>query len=243
MDRNEQKTVRSGFGSVKSHHLACLLSLALATGCSPPAETIKDAQSAPAGRAIAVDGDTLRLGAERIRIHGIDAPERDQSCASANGGSWPCGKAAEEALQRMVKDGDVSCRPVVIDRYQRVVARCTVNGKDLGQMMVRQGYAWAFVRYSSEYASDEAAARRERRAIWQSPTQPAWEYRSDRRAQAVHQAPENCAIKGNISRSGQRIYHTPQSRDYAKTHISEAKGERWFCDEASAVAAGWRRAR
>ncbi|CAO4141552.1 putative membrane protein YttA [Methylorubrum aminovorans] len=49
-----------------------------------------------------------------------------------------------------------------------------------------------------------------------------------------------CAIKGNISRKGDRIYHMPGSRDYDRTQINEASGERMFCSEDEAKAAGWR---
>ena len=51
-----------------------------------------------------------------------------------------------------------------------------------------------------------------------------------------------CPIKGNISSGRIRIYHLPWQRDYASTRIDEAAGERWFCDEAEAERAGWRRA-
>ena len=49
----------------------------------------------------------------------------------------------------------------------------------------------------------------------------------------------SCLIKGNISENG-RIYHVPGSRYYERTKIDEAKGERWFCTEEEARAAGWR---
>ena len=50
------------------------------------------------------------------------------------------------------------------------------------------------------------------------------------------------SIKGNVARDGERIYHTPWSPWYGRTKISEGKGERWFCDEGAAQAAGWRAA-
>lgn len=53
----------------------------------------------------------------------------------------------------------------------------------------------------------------------------------------------DCRIKGNISyQTGKRIYHVPGGRWYSRTKINESKGERWFCSEAEARAAGWRRA-
>ena len=68
------------------------------------------------------------------------------------------------------------------------------------------------------------------------PTQPA-------RQAADDEGPGSCQIKGNISAKGERIYHVPGQRSYNQTKISPAKGERWFCSEAQAQAAGWRRAK
>ena len=55
------------------------------------------------------------------------------------------------------------------------------------------------------------------------------------------QSARPCPIKGNIS-GDRRIYHMPWQRDYARSAINEAKGERWFCDEGEAERAGWRKA-
>ena len=70
-------------------------------------------------------------------------------------------------------------------------------------------------------------------------------WRRGKRLQAAT-APKNadgCTIKGNISSSGERIYHNPGGQDYDRTKINTAKGERWFCSEGEAVAAGWRKAK
>jgi hypothetical protein len=50
----------------------------------------------------------------------------------------------------------------------------------------------------------------------------------------------SCAIKGNINSKGEKIYHIPGSRDYERTQINTASGEKMFCSEAEAKAAGWR---
>lgn len=52
-----------------------------------------------------------------------------------------------------------------------------------------------------------------------------------------------CVIKGNISDKGERIYHVPGGAFYSKTIVNPRKGERWFCSEAEAVKAGWRRSK
>ncbi len=189
------------------------------------------------------DGDTLSLGPVVVRLHGIDAPEEGQSCRSAGGASWNCGAAATAHLAKLIGTHDVSCEALDRDRYGRVIARCEAGGQDLSAAMVEAGLAWAYTDYSDAYLPDESEARARGQGIWSAANQPPWEFRADRWARASAEAPEGCPIKGNISKSGEKIYHTPWSPVYAKTRIREDQGERWFCDEASAMAAGWRPAR
>ncbi|WP_116086418.1 thermonuclease family protein [Tropicimonas sp. IMCC34011] len=195
------------------------------------------------GRAEVVDGDGLRVGPVAIRIHGIDAPEAGQTCRAAEGGRWPCGVQAIAALDAMAGNRQVVCIALDRDRYGRIVARCTVDGADVAEALIRAGLAWAYREYSSDYVALEDPARESGHGIWQAPTEPAWEFRADRWGRAVAAAPDGCPIKGNIASGGERIYHTPWSSWYARTEIDLARGERWFCDEAEAVAAGWRAAR
>jgi len=114
--------------------------------------------------------------------------------------------------------------------------RASVNAE-----MVRRGFAWAFVKYSNTYVSEEAAARQAQSGIWQAATRTASDHRATRWVSASEAAPDGCAIKGNISHSG-RIYHMPWSPWYAKVVMRADKGTRWFCSEAEALAAGWRAA-
>ena len=181
-----------------------------------------------------VDGDTFDLDGVRIRIDGIDAPEFGQRC-----GAWSCGKAALEQLSALVGDGGLICDSHGEDGYGRTIATCYVGSTDIGAEMVRTGYAWAFVKYSDKYMAQEAQARSDHLGIWQYNSVPAWEYRAAKWTAAEQVAPQGCPIKGNISESG-KIYHAPWSPWYEKTRVDEAKGERWFCGEANAVASGWR---
>ena len=193
-----------------------------------------------AGHVRVVDGDTITVGETRIRLEGIDAPETAQTCGRKWFGVWPCGTAATEALVQLIGRKPVSCQPRGLDKYGRTLAVCFVDGHDINAQMVRQGYAWAFVRYSTSYVREEAAARAEGVGIWQGEAMPAWEFRSRRWATAEPQAPQGCAIKGNITKHG-RIYHMPWSPWYAQIRMEVGdKGKRWFCTEAEAVAAGWR---
>ena len=121
-----------------------------------------------------------------------------------------------------------------------------LGGEDLGAWMVRNGWALAFVRYSSDYMSQELAAKRARVGIWAGSFTPPWDWRSQRRAApaASSAAPAGgCLIKGNINRDGHHIYHLPGQRYYGRTQINPSEGEHWFCTEGEAQAAGWRRAR
>ncbi len=186
-----------------------------------------------------IDGDTIALGETRIRLEGIDAPEAGQTCKRRWFGSWSCGAAATAVLAKLVEGRAVGCEPRGLDKYGRTLAVCYVDGSDINAHMVRQGYAWAFVKYSQSYVREEAQARAEGLGIWQGEAQPAWEYRARRWAAAEQQAPEGCAIKGNVTKNG-RIYHMPWSPWYGQIRIEPAKGKRWFCSEAEALAAGWR---
>lgn len=114
----------------------------------------------------------LDLGGERIRLFGIDAPERGQSC-----GPLDCGKAATEALADILSAGPVRCTRVNTDRYARTVARCKAGRVDVNREMVRRGMAWAYRQYSEDYVSDEKKAKKARIGIWKHRSQPAWEYR------------------------------------------------------------------
>lgn len=186
-----------------------------------------------------VDGDKLRRGDRVYRIAGIDAPEYAQKCARAGKGTWPCGKAAAEKLEALVAGGAVTCMERESDEFGRRIADCHAGDINLGATMVRTGHAWAYVKYSNAYRAEETAARQEKLGIWQADSQPAWDYRAARWEVAEQAAPKGCPIKGNISQNG-RIYHTPWSPWYKATKINKAKGERWFCNEAEALAAGWR---
>jgi endonuclease YncB( thermonuclease family) len=192
------------------------------------------------GTARVVDGDTLDLGVVRIRLNGIDAPEAGQRCSRAGGGTWACGEAAIAELVELAEGKSLECVAIERDAYGRIVADCAGPRGDLSEAMMRAGLAWAFVRYSDQYASLEAKERSAGLGVWQAPTQPPWDYRADKWNRAAAASPRpGCPIKGNIS-GDEKIYHTPWSPAYERTKIDESRGERWFCDEAEAVAAGWR---
>ena len=109
---------------------------------------------------------------------------------------------------------------------------------------MEEGLAWAFRRFSDDYVELEDRARMARVGIWQGDAEAPWDYRANAWERAAEASPRpGCPIKGNIKRDGEKIYHTPWSPWYERTQIDESRGQRWFCDEAEAQAAGWRPAR
>lgn len=192
------------------------------------------------GPARVVDGDTIHVASHRIRLEGIDAPEKAQACPAGGGRTWSCGEAAASHLADLIAGRDVTCRVLETDGYGRLIALCRAGATELNRDMVESGYAWAFVKYSRRFVAEEARAKAAREGVWRvAGAQPAWEFRARRWAAAETGTPSGCAIKGNITRNG-RIYHMPWSGWYHRTRIDPARGERWFCSEAEARDAGWR---
>ncbi len=194
-----------------------------------------------------VDGDTLIVADERVRLHGIDTFEKDQFCGGNGTPAWPCGAWVSDTVRARYEGRMAVCEQTDFDgKYQRVVARCTVDGEDIGRALVAEGLAFAYRRYSMDYDIEEKRAAVRGLGIHGEGGQIPERFRRTRqRAKAaifLTDAPEGCAIKGNISKAGQ-IFHMPGQADYDRTRISPEKGERWFCSAAEAEAAGWRKAR
>src|SRR5450759_3682119 len=98
-----------------------------------------------------VDGDTLAIGSIKFRLEGIDAPETDQICLNANGDHWTCGIDARDQLVAHIAGREIDCTSHGTDGYRRTLAICSLTGEDLNSWMVQQGWALAYVKYSSIY--------------------------------------------------------------------------------------------
>lgn len=155
--RKRQPYVRPRWTSRLLVPLAALVLLAIWVGTPPglPSGPI-------AGEGRVIDGDTLDVGSRRVRLAGIDAPERDQSCADAAGAEVACGETSRRMLADLVGRGTVSCVPLDLDRYSRVIATCEHGGADLGEVMVVAGQAVS----SGRYATEEGDAKAAGRGIW-----------------------------------------------------------------------------
>jgi endonuclease YncB( thermonuclease family) len=223
------------------------------------------------GRASVIDGDTIEIHGIRIRLFGIDAPESGQSCR-ALGKDYRCGQRAALALSDKIGSQLVECQPRDRDRYGRVVGMCFAAGEEINAWMVAQGWALAYRHYSHDYVSQEQSASNAKLGMWRGEFEPPWDWRHSHAQPADLRSPQptlstglprvfggddfirqgkapfgassiGCTIKGNISANGERIYHVRGGYFYDRTRINPVKGERWFCTEADARAAGWRRSR
>jgi len=111
-----------------------------------------------AGRVRVIDGDTFDVGGERIRLHGIDALEAGQTCETNEGQPWACGDWTTRQVRDRYQNAQAICTPLDRDRYGRIVARCVVQGVDMGQVLVREGLAFAYRKYAMDYDLDEKEA-------------------------------------------------------------------------------------
>lgn len=187
------------------------------------------------------DADTWRVGAVTVRLFGIDAPEIGQACQLSDGRNRDCGAWARDRAAALYSGARAICETRDTDRYGRTVAVCRVAGEDVGARLVREGIAEAYRKYALDYVDLEKEAIFEERGLWAGRVQSPSDFRAASAPSPTAPAAD-CAIKGNIS-GERRIYHIPGQRHYDETRINTARGERWFCSEAEAQAAGWRRAR
>lgn len=187
------------------------------------------------------DGDTINVGGTTYRLEGVDAPETKQSCYDKLGRPFRCGLQATRLLRQLMKQsGSVRCVSSSKDSYGRRLGHCVAGHVDLNGEMVAQGYARTFTKYSSEYVADEAAAMKAKRGLWAGQWQAPWDWRAEQLT-ANDPVAGRCVIKGNIGKRG-KVYYKPFHFSYARVKIDQSKGERWFCNEGEAMAAGWRRA-
>jgi endonuclease YncB( thermonuclease family) len=128
------------------------------------------------GTARIIDGDTIEIKDQKIRLWGIDAPELAQRCTEDDV-LYPCGLDASHALARRIGRKLVSCTRRDTDRYGRMVALCRVEDLDISQWMVTQGQAIAFRKYSLDYVAEEDQAREAKVGIWAGEFQDPSDFR------------------------------------------------------------------
>ena len=141
---------------------------------------LPDKDPETSGPAHVLDGDTMDLRGKRIRLHGIDAPEADQTCLDANRQRYRCGAVATRALAALISRNPVRCVTRDTDRHARSIAQCFVDGTDIGATLVRSGMALAYRQYSQTYVREEDHAREARAGIWSGTFDFPWNWRRTR---------------------------------------------------------------
>lgn len=151
---------------IQSLLLFCAILLALQLVAPPAAAEVR-----------VIDGDTLSIDGQRVRLWGVDAPEGKQTC-QRDGVAWLCGQEAAKALRGLVVGKEVACREVDRDRYKRSVAVCSVGEMEINAWMVREGWALDYRQYSKgAYAHSEIVAREAKKGLWAGTFLHPWEWR------------------------------------------------------------------
>ncbi|ANN59267.1 nuclease [Mesorhizobium loti NZP2037] len=147
------------------------------------------------GAAMINDGDSITLGAERIRMRGIDAPEYTQTCRR-NGADYACGTLARQSLVRLVAGRPVTCSGWQRDRYGRLLGDCKAGGTDLNRAQVEAGWAVAF----GDFESEEATARAAKVGIWAGTFDQPQDWRNSHHGEVVERKHGTLASIGDAVR-------------------------------------------
>ena len=217
-----------------------------------------------------VDGDTVvTITGERIRYIGIDTPETVHPYKAVEF----YGKEASNKNKSLVEGKTVELEKDVSnkDKYGRTLAYIWLGNEMINAKLVAEGYAYAYtyppdVKHSEYFVALQRLAQQNKLGLWvdyQQPvtgnsqptnsngdsgdntpsTPPVIIPPANTTPPANNPASQTCDIKGNISSSGEKIYHVSGGRYYDATQIDTSAGERWFCSEAEAVSAGWRKSK
>jgi micrococcal nuclease len=219
-----------------------------------PTPQLTEASGAPPGLEQAwvtrvVDGDTIDVLLDgetlRVRYIGIDTPEtvdprRPVGCF---------GREASDRNRALVEGQTVGLERDVSDKddFGRLLRYVWIGSRMVNAALVEDGYALAStyppdVKHANLFAALQSQAREAARGLWSACATP--EPPPPAGGACEHSATDEPVIKGNISyTTGEKIYHVPGGEFYEATVIDEATGERWFCTEAEAVAAGWRKSK
>ncbi|MFA6405438.1 MAG: thermonuclease family protein [Candidatus Paceibacterota bacterium] len=197
-----------------------------------------------------VDGDTINVEIngkiEPVRYIGIDTPETVDPRKPVQCFGVEASKKNKELVEgKMVRlETDITDR----DKYNRLLRYIWLDDTLINQVLVEQGYAKSYsyppdVKYQDKFVAAEKQARENKLGLWTACTSETTTTTVPSTTQTSSSASDpSCTIKGNISSSGEKIYHMQGCGSYAKTVIDESRGEKWFCTEAEAQSAGWRKA-
>jgi micrococcal nuclease len=194
-----------------------------------------------------VDGDTIEIeGGERIRYIGIDTPETVDPRKPIQ-----CfGVEASNKNKELVEGKEIRLEKDITDRdkYNRLLRYVWIDDTFINLELVKQGFAYSYsyppdIKYQDQFVKAQQEAREAKRGLWNAcPITTEQEQSVSPTEQKENTPSGSCVIKGNINTSGEKIYHLPGCGSYEKTKIDESRGEKWFCTESEAQAAGWRKA-
>lgn len=205
-----------------------------------------------------IDGDTIELsGGQKVRYIGIDAPESVSPNTPVECFAVEASSRNKDLVEgkRIWLEKDVS----ETDRYGRLLRYVWIEDQSTSHAsgwvmvnweLVRGGYAYSStyppdVKYQQDFLDAQSEAQKESLGLWSNCNRDEGDVdtRDRKEAENTSTESEGCVIKGNISSSGEKIYHLPSCRSYEKTKIDEDRGERWFCTEGEAKSYGWRKAK
>ena len=210
-----------------------LLAAALAIAPAPAG-----AEATLSGPGRALEGDRLEVAGTVVRLWGIDGPELEQSCVR-EGAFWPCGRKAHDHLAAFVDGQTVVCRVMPESVPQQTVAKCAVQGLDVAAELATRGFALVPPDGTQYYIPNRNEGRTRGAGLWSGVYVNPWEWRQGKRVVEWINDLRGCAVKGDIDGAGSRIFYLPFHDHYETIRIEVAKGERWFCVEEEARAAGW----
>lgn len=206
------------------------------------------------------DGDTITVSIggkeEKVRIIGLDAPETSPMECFGNESS---AQLSFFLTGKNVTLGTDSSDDR--DNFGRLLRYVFLDGRDIGAEMIREGYAASYRKYphsrTDSYNALEMEAKNIRAGLWAScgesrssislvPLSIVPAAATSKKPNDLEQVQaaegSSCVIKGNVNSKGEMIYHVPGCGSYKRTQIKPGEGDKWFCSEAEAKTAGFRRA-
>lgn len=185
-----------------------------------------------------IDGDTLQIDSRIFNLAGVDAPELGQRCLIEEK-EWRCGLEAALALRKLTAFGSVTC--ATEEKGQRVTGLCHVANKELGVVLLEQGYVVALDDATPTYKSAQGHAREAKLGLWRGAFVPPEKWRTGERLPGEITDTTFCVVKAVITDKEQKIFYIPSDEIYDSVTVDPARGERMFCSDDEAILQGWNR--